>query len=260
MHPFRFGRTSLALLAAALLLTPAPAPAQTIYVARTIHTMKPGRDVATAVAVDGGYIRAVGSLDSVRAAVGGGYTVDSTTFHGQVLLPGFVEAHTHLQFYGLFSRVPYVGYFDHPGPDGTLAGIQSPDSLVRFLRSAVARQDSITHQDTLPLLASGADPIYFGGTRFTKALLDSVSTVTPILLQLGSGHLVIVNTPMLRLLEEDTSAWAALPAASVVRDAEGNPTGELDELQAVDLGFAVFLKTWARLRPPGFTTPERMGA
>lgn len=256
MHPLPPARVALA---AALLLASAPAAAQTIYVARTIHTMNPGRDVAAAVAVDGGYIRAVGSLSGVQAAVGGGYTVDSTTFRGQVLLPGFVEAHTHLQFYGLFSRVPYVGYFDHPGPDRTLHGIQSPDGIIGFLRSAVAAQDS-AGLESLPLLASGADPIYFGGERFTKALLDSVSTVTPILLQLGSGHLVIVNTPMLRLLES-TSAWAALPAASVVRDAQGKPTGELDELQAVDLAFAVFLGKWIQLQPPeGFTTMARMRA
>lgn len=258
MQTLRIIRTALPAVAAALLHGAAPASAQTIYVAQTIHTMNPARDAATAVAVDGGYIRAVGTLASVQAAVGGGYAVDSTTFRGQVLLPGFVEAHTHLQFYGLFSRVPYVGYFDRPGPDSTLRGIQTEPDIISMLRSAVAEQSHATYDSTLPLLASGADPIYFGGTRFTKEFLDQASSITPILLQLGSGHIVVANTPMLQLLRQD-SGWSALNPAAVIKDASGAPTGELDELQAVDFAFGVFLKTWMAKRAGGFATPERMG-
>ena len=40
-------------------------------------------------------------------------------FAGKVLLPGFVEGHSHLHE-GAAWRDPYLGFFDRRSPDGTV--------------------------------------------------------------------------------------------------------------------------------------------
>ena len=266
MHPLhRFRTPLLAIFAALALFLPAVAGAQaTVYVAQKIYTMDPDTPTATAVGVMDGKVLHVGSLDYVIDALRAektAYTVDDTTFAGSVLLPGFVEAHTHLQMYGLYSRLPYTGYFDRPGPEpgSTLAGVTTRQGVIDALKTAVAEQVERTQNPGLPLLATGADPIYFGGSRFTKATLDSVSTTTPILLNLGSGHIVVANSLMLDSIMANPGWKAIDTTTAVVRDPSGVPTGELDELAAVELAFNVFNRAWRRVQPVfGFFTTDRL--
>lgn len=266
MHPqHRFRTSLLAVFAALALFLPAIAGAQaTVYVAQKIYTMDPDTPTATAVGVKDGRVLHVGTLAYVTtrlAAEKTPFTIDSRTFANAVLLPGFVEAHTHLQMYGLYSRLPYLGYFDRPGAgrDTTLAGITTRQGVIDSLRSAVAAQVRATGKKSLPLLATGADPIYFQGSRFTKATLDSASAETPILLNLGSGHIVVANSIMLDSLMADPG-WKSIEATTaVVRDASGRPTGELDELAAVDFALRVFNRPWQRVNPlVGFFTRPRL--
>ena len=63
-----------------------------IYAARRILTINPSRPEATHVAVRDGRILGVGTLEEL---VGWGpYTLDNT-FSDKVILPGFVEGHSH---------------------------------------------------------------------------------------------------------------------------------------------------------------------
>ncbi|HET8733354.1 MAG TPA: hypothetical protein VFM45_06230, partial [Anaeromyxobacteraceae bacterium] len=75
-------------------LAPPPAAGAapvTVHVARRIHTVEPANPTATAVAVSGGRILAVGSLDEVRRALGDRpFTVDET-FRSKVLVPGLID-------------------------------------------------------------------------------------------------------------------------------------------------------------------------
>ena len=71
------------------------APRATIYTAREIVTLDPARPVANAVALVGGRILWVGSLDETIAILGEQpYEVD-TTFADHVIVPGFVAQHDH---------------------------------------------------------------------------------------------------------------------------------------------------------------------
>ncbi len=88
----------------------------TIFQAKKIITMNPGNPEGTHIAVREGRILGVGSLDDV--AGWGDYELDDT-FKDQVLVPGFVEAHGHIQE-GAFWEFAYVGYFDRMGADGKL--------------------------------------------------------------------------------------------------------------------------------------------
>ena len=65
----------------------------TIYRARRIRTMNPARPLATHVAVRNGLVLGAGSLDELTGW--GAHRVDER-FADRVLLPGFVEGHTHL--------------------------------------------------------------------------------------------------------------------------------------------------------------------
>ena len=94
-----------------------------IITASTIITMDPATPRATAVVVDtgAGTITAVGSAAHCRAAAPGAGEVD---LGDTVLMPGFVEAHSHPFLSGVVTQAPaywiapYVGY---PGWDDVAA-------------------------------------------------------------------------------------------------------------------------------------------
>jgi len=74
--------------------TAAATPADTIYVGGTVLTMVPARPRAEAVAVAGEVIIAVGTEAAIRSFEGDNTTV--VDLDGRTLMPGFVDAHTHL--------------------------------------------------------------------------------------------------------------------------------------------------------------------
>jgi predicted amidohydrolase YtcJ len=154
----------------------------TIFAAREIVTMNPSNPSATHVAVRDGRILGVGALDELTPW--GPHSLD-TTFADHVLVPGFVEAHSHI-LEGALWAFPFVGRFDRYGPDGALhPGSPTVESLIGRLRELDAAMPS--NDD--PLVCWGFDPIYYDGVRISKIELDSVSTTRPIVLVHASLHL-----------------------------------------------------------------------
>jgi predicted amidohydrolase YtcJ len=206
-----------------------------IYTARTIVTMDPSQPEVEAVAVRDGKILAAGTLE--ECASWGPHQVDRR-FAEHVLTPGMIEAHSHT-FEGAFSMIPYVGWFDrHRVDGGTTKGIRSYDALLERLRDI----DDDTRGSSEPIVVTGFDPIYFlGEPRLTREHLDRVSTERPIFIFHASAHLATVNTAMLE--RHDITRDATTPG--VARDANGEPTGELQELPAMALaksGVSVIMK------------------
>ncbi|GII99796.1 hypothetical protein CLV28_1072 [Sediminihabitans luteus] len=207
---------------------PAPAPDEiVVYPARLVRTMDPARPVAEAVAVRGDRVVAVGTLDELRAY--GPVTVDDR-YADAVLLPGFVEAHSHAMSGSSWDKV-YVGRFERTSPDGRVwPGCEDVAAVVDRLRAAEAELDD----PDAPLLAWGLDPIYFPGEELAARELDRVSTTRPVHVQHASGHIVAVNSTMLRLAGVDRGT----DVEGVVKDAAGDPTGELQEFAAMGLVMA----------------------
>ncbi|MBJ9692620.1 amidohydrolase [Burkholderia cenocepacia] len=197
----------------------------TIFTARRILTMNPAQPSATHVAVRDGRILAVGdAADAAAWPTRFGACAADDTLRDKVLMPGLVEGHCHLMEGAMWDAV-YVGYYDRRGPDGTLwPGLRSLDSVLDRLMEA---ERAIT--DDGPLLAWGFDPIFFGTARLTVRELDRVSAARPIAILHASVHLMNVNGAMLARagIDEDTDI------DGVSRDADGRPTGELQEFAAM---------------------------
>ncbi|CAB3758053.1 amidohydrolase [Burkholderia puraquae] len=202
-----------------------PAAPVTVFTARRILTMNPAQPSATHVAVRDGRILAVGdAADAATWHARFGACTPDDTLRDKVLMPGLVEGHCHLMEGAMWDAV-YVGYYDRRGPDGTLwPGLRSLDAVLERLAEA---ERAMT--DDGPLLAWGFDPIFFGTARLTAHELDRVSAQRPIAILHASVHLMNVNGAMLARggIDEDTDI------DGVTRDADGRPTGELQEFAAM---------------------------
>ncbi|MBU3702240.1 MAG: amidohydrolase [Acidimicrobiia bacterium] len=208
-------------------MTGSPSPAvdaeTVVYRARLVRTLDRGRPVADAVAVRGGRVLAVGSLDEL-AAYGPARLDDRFADH--VIVPGFVEAHTHV-FGARLWEFPYLGYFDRTDTDGhKWSGCTSISAVVDRLREAEAKIDG----DEM-LVAWGFDSVYLGGERLCAADLDRVSRTRPIFVLHASSHVASVNTAAL----EVGNVAAHTNVVGVVVDRDGRPDGELQEPAAMSL-------------------------
>jgi predicted amidohydrolase YtcJ len=196
-------------------------PQTVIYPARRILTMNPARPFASHVAVRDGRILGVGRIEELEGW--GPFELDRR-FKTKVLMPGFVEGHSHA-FEGGVWTYPYLGFFDRRSPDGALSpGLKDIDAVV--VRLAEVERSMPTADG--PLLAWGFDPIYFGGRRMNAADLDRVSTTRPVLVIHSNFHVLNVNTPVLLKAGIDRST----NVHGIVKDAGGEPTGELQEIAA----------------------------
>lgn len=196
-----------------------------IYPARIVRTMDPARPEAEAVAVRGDRIRAVGSVAELSAYAG---SVVDDRYADTVLLPGFVEAHSHAGSGGMWENV-YVGRFERTSPDGRLwPGCATVADILERLRAA---ERKLPADPTVPLLAWGLDPIYYPGESVTARELDTVSTARPVHVLHANGHLATVNATALKIggVDRDTQV------EGVVKHADGTPTGELQEWAAMSL-------------------------
>jgi hypothetical protein len=121
------------------LLAPAsPPPPVTIHVARRIHTLEPANPTATAVAVSGKRIVAVGSLEEVKRALGDRAWVVDETFRGKVLLPGLIDQHLHPLLGALCLSTEVIATEDWVLPGRTFKAAATPADYMARLRAAEA--------------------------------------------------------------------------------------------------------------------------
>ena len=212
----------------------------TVFRARRVVTVDPALPTAEAVAVRGDRILAVGSVDELRSAWGP-MAVDDT-FADSVLLPGFVEAHSH-SLEGAIWAWEYAGRFPRLGPDGVRReGCPAFDDLFDLLR----RLDAEMADPDESLVVWGFDPIYYPGERLAAHHLDRVSATRPICVIHASLHLVTVNTA---LMEREGFADGT-EVAGVPVGADGRPIGELQEPPAMSLARREMVALYAAMNDP----------
>ncbi len=219
----------------------------TIYRARLVRTVDPACPTAEAIAVRDGRILGVGTVEEL--SVWGPVRFDDT-FADSVLVPGLIEAHSHVLEGGLWA-FEYVGYFDRMGADGVLRkGCTNIEQVLDRLRE-INESDP---DPTEPLIAWGLDPIYFDGEdRLVAAHLDTVSETRPIFVFHASAHLATVNSALMRA----EGIEPGIDVEGVPVDADGRPIGELQEPAAYSLARTALQKLSAAITEPAAI--ERFG-
>lgn len=191
-------------------------PGIKIFKAKKVITMNSYCPYGTHVAVKEGKILGVGSLEQLEGW--GDYELDET-FSEKILMPGFVEGHCHAPE-GQIWNYPYLGFFERKDPDGKIhPKLENLDQVLERLCEA----DRLKNNPEEPLFAWGFDPLYFESERMNTRHLDSVSTTRCIIVMHASGHLINVNSMVLKLAGIDETT----EVQGVLKDKEGKPNGEL---------------------------------
>ena len=171
---------------------------------------------ADAVAVHAGRIVAVGPEADLLPLAGPSTRIQP--LGGRVLLPGFHDAHCHVLGFGLTLAAV------------TLTGAQTIPELVGRLQARAA--ETPAGPDAW-IRGRGYNQNMMDEKRHpTRADLDAVGGGQPfVLITHASGHAVSVNSRVLGKMDV-TADTPDPPGGTIVRDAQGEPTGVLLETAA----------------------------
>ncbi|MFN3658595.1 MAG: amidohydrolase [Pseudolabrys sp.] len=156
--------------------------------------MERASPTATAVAVAGKRILAVGSLDEVKAAVGSRPYSLIGTFGDKIVLPGLIDQHLHPILGALTLAVEVIAIEDWMLPGTVHKAATSPQDYWARLRAAEAR---LQGPDAW-LLTWGYHALWHG--KIDRAALDALSATRPIAVWHRSCHEFYLNTAGLRAL------------------------------------------------------------
>lgn len=187
----------------------------------SVHTLDTSRPRAQALAVTDGRLSAVGNNADVRSLLGPRTQVLDAG--GRMVMPGIVDAHSHLGFGGRQTAWELV---------------LSPTSTISEILDCV--QEKVAELDTHEWLVGGViiSPLFQKlGTRQMLAALDAASAGRPVMLRDDSLHNRWVNSRAMKLL--GISASTADPeGGTYVRDERGEPVGLLLEKPSTDAELA----------------------
>lgn len=197
-----------------------------VFTTRRVRTMDAGRPTAEAIAVKDGRIVSVGTLDRMRPWLEREpYEIDDS-FRDKVILPGFIDPHTHFRMSGVFMGLTYLGPIDQQGPRGFNRGLRTREAVLDKLREV----DRALADLADPIIAWGLDPAVQGG-HFHRDELDAVSSTRPIWTITYAPHVVVANSPMLKIIEIDEST----DVYGVERYPDGRLNGQFIERSATQV-------------------------
>ena len=165
---------------------------------------------AQAVAVLGDRIVAVGSNADVL--LWRGAQTKLIDAHGKLLQPGFNDAHVH---------------FTDGGRQLDNVQLNDATSAEEFVRR-IAEQARKTPKGEWILGGDWDETKWSPPNLPTKEMIDPVTPDNPVLVSRYDGHSALANSQALRLAGI-TAQTADPPGGTIVRDAQGNPTGDLKD-------------------------------
>ncbi|WP_255197235.1 amidohydrolase [Halorarius litoreus] len=206
-----------------------PAPADRILTNAEVHTLAEPDETHEAVAVRDGRIVRVGSAYEVAFLEG--VATDVVDCEGNVVLPGFIDAHTHLEMVG-----QHLVHAD-------LRRAGSPAEAVDRLRARAEETDGL-------VVGYGYDESTWNETRYlTREDLDSVSETRPVIAFREDMHTASVNAAALDRYGDE------MPDGDVETEG-GEPTGVVVE-EAVDPLFEATEPDYAETRDLVVAAQER---
>lgn len=185
--------------------------AQTLYYNGTILTMEDRRPQVEAVLTEDGRILDTGTWDKVKERAG-----DKTRrldLQGRVMLPGFIDAHSH--FTACASHTMEVD----------LGGACSFEDIITCIRQYIADKKI---PEGKWVTASGYDHNRLKEhSHPRRKVLDQASPQNPLILKHQSGHMGVFNTMALNLL--GVTGQTQAPQGGVIEMEGGLPTGYMEE-------------------------------
>ena len=160
-------------------------PIDRLFFGGPIITVDDARPSAEAVAVRGGRIVGVGARRDLLARFDT-RRAEMTDLRGRTLIPGFVDAHSHVTSVGALAFAAEL----LPPPDGRGSSVAAIQAVLReqLRTSSVVRKSGV-------LIGWGYDDAQLAERRHpTRQDLDAVSTDVPIMIIHQSGHLGAYNT------------------------------------------------------------------
>lgn len=207
----------------------------TVFIAKKILTMDPGRPTGTAVAVKDGRILSVGTLESLEPWLKRYSYVIDDTFADKVIMPGLIDPHTHFHWSGWVVGLEYVGPID--SPNGVDRAVHGFDGVIARLKEL----DRKIEDPKQPIFAWGFDPAFQGG-HLDRRILDEISTERPIWVLAYAIHYLYVNGAMLDML----GATDDMNIHGLGRYPDGTLNGQFIEIEATRFALEPFRREMMR--------------
>ena len=166
----------------------------TVYLAKKVLTMDRARPEATAVAVRGDRIVAVGSLAEVEAALAGSAYARDETFRDKVILPGFIDQHLHPILGALTLATEVIAPEDWVLPGRTYKAASSPAEYRERVHAAEA---ALTDRSEW-LFSWGYHELWHG--PLDRRMLDEISRTRPIVVWQRSCHEFFLSSAAIEAL------------------------------------------------------------
>lgn len=214
--------------------------ADTAFFNGKVVTMDAADTIVQAVTVKDGFILKTGSDQDLRTIVGPKTQV--VNLRGRTLTPGLIDAHTHPQLMGAYSRwTPF-----------SVPEVRSIQDMKRKLTEVTRKTpkgnwiQGICQFQALP-----------DGRMPNQQDLDPVSPEHPVWIIHQGGHFGVANSMALKMA--DISASTANPVGGVIeRDPKGNLTGVLYNLQAMDLILKHIPRMTSEMVRENILSPQRL--
>ena len=198
----------------------APQPADLVLTGGTVWTGVPGAPLGQAIAVRNGRVVEVGTTEAIQRFSGPG--TRRVDLGGRMVVPGFIDDHTHFLQGGL-----QLGSVD----------LRDASTPAEFTRRIAVFARSLPPGRWI----TGGDwdhERFPGGVLPRKDWIDAVTRNVPVAVERLDGHMILANSRALKLAGV-TKATKDPPGGTIVRDPRtGEPTGILKD-NATDLVYKV---------------------
>jgi len=188
-----------------------------LFNGKVVTVDKDGSEAEAVVVKDGKIVKIGKSSEVLQLTNEDTVKID---LEGKLVLPGFIDTHEHCIRKGL--QLDWVNCRTPP--------MKSLEDVVKALR-----EKAMSKPEEEWVVGSWFDESQWGDKRFPNRYdLDRASTSHPIYLGRAGGHNSVANSLALEMagISKDTPQP---PGGNIERDENGEPTGRLDEIAAMDM-------------------------